>query len=59
MHNGHYILANGSSTPAVVNTPKADSGNGGGRVDSGVYEGRHTRQYGVEEVEEVNLIDLC
>jgi LmbE family N-acetylglucosaminyl deacetylase len=65
MHNGQYVLANNSSTTAVVKASQTNGGNGGGRVGSGVYEGRHIRQYDdVEEEEEedkeegVNLIDL-
>jgi hypothetical protein len=62
MHNGQYVLANNSSTAALVKVPQTHGGNGGGRVGSGIYEGRHIRQYDdVEEQEEeegVNLIDL-
>jgi hypothetical protein len=59
MHNGHYILANRSSSAPVVNTTLAnggDSGNGDGHIGSGVYDDRHIWQY--KKFEEISLIDL-
>jgi hypothetical protein len=59
MHNGHVVLANGSTSTSPAPTPKASCVNGGGmaeRMGKGVYEGRRIIKY--EETEDNNLIDL-
>jgi hypothetical protein len=49
MHNGHFVLANGSGPSSPVTTPKANGVNGDN-------EGRRLLKY--EESDEDNLIDL-
>lgn len=65
MHNGQYVLANGSSSSSSAPTPKTNGFNTtngvngtskSNGVDKDIYEGRHILQY--EEAEEDNLIDL-
>jgi hypothetical protein len=59
MHNGQFVLANGSASSSPAPTPMDNCVNGGGmaeRMGKGVYEGRRIRKY--EETEENNLIDL-
>lgn len=61
MHNGHFVLANGSGPCYPATTPKINgvasyNGAQAGPCGGNVYEGRHISKY--EQVEEDNLIDL-
>jgi hypothetical protein len=58
MHNGHFVLANGSAPSSPATHPKANGvqGHSGGQVGENVYEGRHILNY--DDSEEDNLIDL-
>lgn len=61
MHNGHFVLANGSGPSSPATTPKANGVHGDNGIQAGpssekIHEGRRLLKY--EESDEYNLIDL-